>query len=211
MVKLYVEGGGDSKALKSECRRAFREFLEKSGLKNQMPAIAASGSRRFAYDDFCMALASGQVALLLVDSEAPVAPAHQAAKQAANWRPWLHLKHRQGDGWHKPTGAKDADCHLMVECMESWLLADRETLKGYFGQGFQESALPAAEKSVESIRKADVMAALKHATRGCKTKGEYGKGAHSFDLLARIDPAKVLAASPWAQRWVDEVKARMNA
>jgi len=31
-VKLFVEGGGDSKALRSECRAAFSSFLQKSGL-----------------------------------------------------------------------------------------------------------------------------------------------------------------------------------
>ena len=51
-IKLYAEGGGSSRALKRACRRGFRKFIEKSGLKGTMPEIVASGSRRNAYDDF---------------------------------------------------------------------------------------------------------------------------------------------------------------
>ncbi len=51
-IKLYAEGGGGSKALKRACRRGFRIFIEKSGLKVRMPEIVASGSRGNAYEDF---------------------------------------------------------------------------------------------------------------------------------------------------------------
>lgn len=44
-----------------------------------------------------------------------------------------------------------------------------------------------------------------------KSKAEYGKGEHSFPLLARIDPATVMAASPWAKRFVDELKKKVGA
>jgi hypothetical protein len=47
--------------------------------------------------------------------------------------------------------------------------------------------------------------------QNCKTKAEYGKGEHAFKLLASIDPAKVMAASPWARRFVDELKKKMGA
>ncbi len=134
MVKLYVEGGGDGKALQIECRRGFREFLEKAGLKGKMPAIAACGGRRFAYEDYCTAIANGEAAMLLVDSEAPIAPAHQTGK-SDEWQPRQHLKASQGDGWDRPQGK----------------------------------------------------------------------------LLAKLDPAKVVAASPWAKRFVDILKQKMGA
>lgn len=210
MVKLYVEGGGDAKSLQIECRRGFREFLEKAGLKGKMPGITACGGRRQAYDDYCTALKSGEAAALLVDSEASVAAEHQQPKdQSAHWRPWQHLKAR--DGWDKPAKALDSDCHLMVQVMESWFLADRETLKAFFGQGFRESALPATSRLIEDVAKDDVYDALKQATCDCKTKAEYGKGEHSFKLLAKTDPAKVMAASPWARRFVEELKQKMGA
>ena len=88
----------------------------------------------------------------------------------------------------------------MVQCMEAWFVADRETLAAFFGQHFNANALPARE-DVENISKQDLCTALESATRTCK-KGSYGKGRHSFDILAQIDPAKVTAASPYAKRLI---------
>ncbi len=85
-------------------------------------------------------------------------------------------------------------------------MADRETLRTYFGQGFREKALPPPGKPIEKIDKAVVLDGLKRATRDTKTKGEYGKGAHSFELLGLIDADKVISASPWAKRLVEELK-----
>ena len=52
MVKLYVEGGGDSRAINVKCRKGFSDFLEKSGLKGKMPRVVASGSRQNAKRDY---------------------------------------------------------------------------------------------------------------------------------------------------------------
>ncbi|EQC1013419.1 DUF4276 family protein [Pseudomonas aeruginosa] len=214
MVKLYVEGGGDAAALKTACREGFAKFLGKAGLAGRMPRVVACGSRSDAYDSFRTAIRSGEAAMLLVDSEAPVAgPAQQgdAAKQEdrGRWLPWLHLQQRQGDGWEKPDGSEDLQCHLMVQCMEAWLLADRETLMAFFGQGFKDNALPAATNRIESVGKQQLYDGLAKATRDCKTKGAYGKGEHSFKLLALVDPAKVMEASPWARRFVEALQSRM--
>ena len=34
-------------------------------------------------------------------------------------------------------GATDEQAHLMVQCMEAWFLADRETLAAVFGRGLK--------------------------------------------------------------------------
>jgi hypothetical protein len=209
VVKLYVEGGGDSAALKTACRKGFTDFVTKAGLTKR-PRVVACGSRRDAYDSFCTAIANGEAAVLLVDSEAPVAVQQQSDKPET-WQPWQHLKQRQGDGWDRPEGSADTDCHLMVQCMESWLLTDHDTLTAFFGQGFRESALPPAAQPIERVAKLDVYEALAKTTEKCKTKTPYGKGEHSFQLLASIDPAKVSAASPWARRFVDQLKNKMQA
>lgn len=160
MVKLYVEGGGDSNELKSRCREGFREFVTKAGVKNR-PRIIACGSRNNAFEDYCTAIENGEDAMLLVDSEAPV--------RATNvGKPWDHLKDR--DGWQPPAQAADADCHLMVQVMESWFVADRETLKkctqkGVYGKGahsFQilkeidpttvQSASPRAKRFIDELK-----------------------------------------------------------
>jgi hypothetical protein len=209
MVKLYVEGGGDTAALKAACRKGFTTFITKAGLKHR-PRIVACGSRRDAFDSFCTAVASGEEAILIVDSEEAVNAQHQQGAPDA-WQPWTHLKNRPGDGWDKPAGVADTHCHLMVQIMESWFLADRDALKTFFGQGFRESSLPSTDNSIEDIAKPQVYRALAQATSSCKTKAAYGKGEHSFELLTKIDPAKVALASPWTKRFLDELRKKMDA
>ncbi len=138
--------------------------------------------------------------MLLVDSEEAVTVTS----------PWDHLSRRKGDEWIRPPKTMDEDCHLMVQCMENWFLADAQALAAYFGQGFDPKALPADTRDVESFAKTDVYRALEHATQNCKTKGAYGKGQHSFDLLGRIDPVKVKASSERAKRLVEELEKRMG-
>jgi len=197
-VKIYVEGGGDTNALKTKCRQGFSEFFRKAGLEGRMPRIVASGSRQAAYDDCCTALnkaGADEFIILLVDSEAPVAQNHGDA-------PWSHLKAR--DSWDKPAQATDDNVHLMAQCMEAWFVADRATLRAFFGQGFTDNALP-ANPNVEEIPKQDLYAALDNASRNSQ-KGRYGKGRHSFDILSQIDPTRVAAASSWARRLIDTLR-----
>jgi len=201
-VKVYVEGGGDTNALRTRCREGFSEFFRKAGLEGRMPRIVASGGRGRAFDDFRTALktagAKGFI-VLLVDSEAAV--------DAGNG-PWTHLKSR--DDWNKPATAADHNAHLMVQCMEAWFLADKDTLAAFFGGGFNRGALPPREE-VEDIAKQDVLNGLKAATRHCDKKGDYGKGRHSFEILARVDPAKVTGASLHAKRLVETLIEKTEA
>jgi len=200
-LTLYVEGGGDTTAQRERCREGFSEFIRKAGLQGDMPRIVSCGGRSKAYDRFRLDIESGNPAMLLVDSEDPMTTAS----------PWTHLLQRPGDGWQMPSNATDDDCHLMVQCMESWLLADREALKAFFGQGYREKRLPAVGNPVESLSRQALQRALVEATKDCKTKASYGKGEHSFRLLARIDPQKVANACPSAARFVATLKARMGS
>ena len=188
-VKLFVEGGGNRAMLKRQCRKGFREFIKKAGAGGRMPRIVASGSRQQAYDDFKMehALGNGN-AILLVDAEAPVSSAG----------PWEHLGQR--DHWHRPRGATDGQCHLMVQVMESWFLADSNVFETFYGQGFRAHALP-RNPAIEKVSKCDVMSQLKQATRVTQ-KGSYNKGSHSFAILEILDPNKVASASPYAKRFL---------
>lgn len=191
--------------LKTACRAGFSTFITKAGITKR-PRIVACGGRQDAYDSFCIAVKNGEEAVLLVDSEDAVSQQHQSG-QAHGWLPWGHLSVR--DKWSKPGGSKDTDCHMMVQVMESWFLADQNALQTFFNQGFKPLALPAAANPIEGIPKATVYGALHAATKHCKTKAAYDKGEHSFKLLAIIDPATVIAASPWAARFVDELKKKM--
>lgn len=206
-MKLFVEGGGDNNSsLATECRKGFSKFITQAGICNR-PKVIACGSRITAFKDYCTARNKGEPALLLVDSEAPIdALLEQGAPET--WKPWAHLKKRQGDEWTKPDNAEDIDCHLMVQCMEYWILADRETLARFYGSGFKESTLPAT-LPLEKATKSAVGSGLKMATKDT-SKGEYSKGKHSFELLAQIKPELVMGKSAWAKRFVDELKKRMD-
>ena len=187
--KIYVEGGGDSKRLRQACRRGFIKFFEKAGLAGRLPKVEVCGSRENTYQDFRDALSKGnRDAMLLVDSEGPVtAPS-----------PWLHLKAR--DNWDRPANATDDQCHLMVQVMESWFLADREALQTHYGQGFRAPSLP-QNPNIEDISKDDVLAGLNRATRDTG-KGAYNKSSDSFAILEKLYPAKVRQRSRYADQLI---------
>ena len=46
-----------------------------------------------------------------------------------------------------PEGDTEENCHLMVECMECWILVDRKTIAAFFGTGFRENALPSEKNA----------------------------------------------------------------
>lgn len=206
-MKLFVEGGGDNNpSLATECRKGFSKFITQAGICNR-PKIIACGSRITAFKDYCTARKKGEPALLLVDSEAPI-DASLERGTPETWQPWAHLKRRQGDEWTKPDNADDIDCHFMVQCMEYWILADPITLEKFYGKNFKKSQLPSTV-SLEHADKSAVGSGLKMATKDTP-KGEYSKGKHSFELLAQINPELVMAKSPWAKRFVEELKKRMD-
>jgi hypothetical protein len=164
-----------------------------------MPRIVAGGSRQAAYDLFCTAARSAradELPVLLVDSEAAVQTPSK----------WEHLKNRPGDGWVKPESVSEDQVFLMVQCMESWFLADRQKLVIHFGQGFRENALP-QQRNVEEIPKQSVYQGLKQASRDCKTKTEYSKGQDSFQILGTLDPALIRSASPHADSFFKALSA----
>ena len=186
-VRLFVEGGGTSKALKTACRRGFRKFLESAGLEGQMPQIIACGGRADAYGDFKTAHAAGDSAVLLVDAEGPVSAGE----------PWRHLQ--STDGWARPPATTDLQCHLMVQIMESWFLADTDALNSFYGQGFRRQRLP-ANPNVEQVTKQDVLNGLAQATRDTR-RGGYTR-SDSFQVLERLCPDRVRQASPYANRLI---------
>ena len=161
-----------------------------------MPRVVVCGSRQRAYDQFCAAIDEAETdsfIVLLVDSETAV---------AASDSPWKHLKKR--DNWIQPSAAADDSAQLMVQCMEAWFVADRQSLSAYFGNDFKATALPARD-DVEAIAKYDLERTLKQATQSC-SKGSYRKGRHSFDLLECLDPSKVMESSPHARRLIDMLR-----
>lgn len=199
-VKVYVEGGGDGKDLRTRCRMGFSCFFENANLAGRMPRVIACGDRGTAYDRFCTALRAkgvNEFIVLLVDSEYPIADSTGT---------WDHLAGR--DSWNTPPDATDDQAHLMVQCMEAWFLADKDSLAAYFGQGFNPNVLP-ARREIQEVAKTDVLDGLRNASRQSR-KGVYGKGSHSFGILAQIDPAKLLAVSPHAERLIATLRKKAS-
>jgi hypothetical protein len=187
-VRLYVEGGGSTEKLQVECRKAFRQLLEKAGLSNRMPRIYACGSRNEAYDSFRHAHATakpGEFVVLLVDSEDPVTSP-----------PWEHLKGQ--DGWNRPPSATDDQAQMMATCMETWIVADREALRRVFGSALREAHLPGVA-ALEVRSRDHVQDALERATAACPPARRYEKGRRSFQALAAVKP-EALEELPHFQR-----------
>jgi hypothetical protein len=187
-VTIFFEGGGDKDATRSKCREGLSNYCAKLKPPRSRLRVVAGGGREQTFDKFRTAVLdsrAGEVSVLLVDSECPV---------TAN-TPIEHL--HALDGWDF-TSLRNSQVFLMVQAMEAWFLADRETLATFYDGGFLPKSLPGSATNVEIIRKEDIEPALKNATRKTATKGEYHKINHGAALLAQIDPAKVEKASPHA-------------
>ena len=187
-VTIFFEGGGDKEATQSRCREGLSKYCAKLRPKTSRLRIVAGGGREQTFDKFKTAVqgnCAGDVSILLVDSEGPV---------TAN-TPVAHLQAREGWDFATLTNYK---VFLMVQSMEAWFLADRDTLASFYDGGFLPKSLPGSATNIEAIRKEDIEPGLKNATRMTKTKGEYHKIDHGTALLAVIDPAKVEKASPHA-------------
>jgi hypothetical protein len=197
---VYAEGGARG-AGAADLRRGFKALFDKLGLKHN-PKVVACGSRQQAYERFKLALEQGDSALLLVDSEAPVHPDAMPGDDLTDWEPWIHL--RQQDNWKRPPTATQRQAHLMVQCMESWLLCDPQALAQWFGAGYVQP--PVHAPGVEALSAHDAFQRLRDATRHCGRQKQYDKGWHSFEALARVRPEHIEARSLWAKRFFDVVR-----
>ncbi|MGB0383916.1 MAG: DUF4276 family protein [Ardenticatenaceae bacterium] len=195
-IRIYVEGGGDSRNQKAQIRQGFSKFLRKALGKNIK--VIACGSRTHTFRDFKNALKRHPNAfnVLLVDSEGPVRKI-----------PWEHLRER--DGWQKPPHTTNEQCHLMVQMMEAWLIADLKALKEFYQQGFNANPIPKT-RNIEKISKKQLEQALKSATKKTK-KGTYHKMKHGPIILARIDVNKVRAASAHCDRLLTVLAKKLGS
>ncbi len=189
-IRIYVEGGGDGRDSKATVREGFSAFLnEPKSLARERRirwSIIACGPRNDAHSNFLTALETHIDAfnILLVDSEGPV-----------RTRPWAHLHER--DGWIAQ-GMGDDNCHLMVQMMEAWLIADPDALKGFYGRNFRVRAIP-KNPDVEEIAKSTINRALDTATEKT-TKGPYQKIRHGGQLLGIVDVPTVRRKAPHCER-----------
>ena len=119
-----------------------------------------------------------KIIVLLVDSEEPVTSPTVIE----------HLRTRQ-ECKLDLAGVPADHVHLMVQTMETWIVADRAALSDYYDQGFRTNELP-SRQNLEEENKKTVANALDQATERTQ-KGRYQKIRHASDLLEKIDSEEV--------------------
>ncbi|VXD13785.1 conserved hypothetical protein [Planktothrix serta PCC 8927] len=205
-IRIYVEGGGDGKESKAAFREGMSKFLKRlTGQQQQIKiTCVVCGRRNAAHRNFTHDLTNypDAINLLLVDSEGPVNtltidpnadPEEKDRVMGLIAR--QHLINR--DGWDL-SGIDENDIHLMVQVMESWLIADIDTLAKHYGQKFNRKAIPRND-NVEEISTADIESALNRATQ-ITQKGRYHKIKHGPKILEKIDVSIVRKKAPYCDR-----------
>lgn len=202
--RLYIEGGGDSKAMRRRCGRAFGELLEKAGFVDCLPRLVARGSRNEVFDAFKTAHAQAtddQFIAMLIDSEDPAPVPADPLKQ----KTWDHLWGR--DSWPRPGGTTDLQVLFMTTCMEAWISADGSTLREHYGHNLIESRLPSAA-DLESQNRRELMNKLVRATEQCTNT--YEKGNRSFELFAKLSPEALKALLPSFRRTIAILEQKLE-
>jgi len=190
-IKLYVEGGGKGShkfatlKLQQGFDSFFRELKEAARERKISFKIIPSANTQSTYDDFIRSVENSPQSfnILLVDSDLPLEENETA-------RGFLQKKFKKWD----LKKIADEQCHLMVQIMESWFLADKEKLAVFYKQKFNINALP-KDKNVEKIPKTTVEKSLANATKNTQP-GEYHKINHGGKILELIDSAKVRDSAP---------------
>ncbi|MFM8476002.1 MAG: DUF4276 family protein [Planctomycetaceae bacterium] len=214
-IVIYVEGGGDSTSQQAELRRGFDQLFIKqkqaAGRKRLSLRFVLSGSRNGACRDFLVKMRTPEadtVYGLLVDSEDAIAleaPGKSVVNAQVRKR---HLINRDGSELNE---VPEERIHLMVHCMEAWIVADADALAKYFGAGFKPKKLP-ANKNLEEVPKETLYRQLADATKET-SKGEYSEAnqskiKHATKLLEVIDPIRVAARCPrfaTFTKWLDDL------
>jgi hypothetical protein len=159
--------------------------------------VVACGGRDGARDAFLSAIKTSPETfnVLLVDAEAPVGQSPRA-----------HLNQR--DGWTLK-GVREDSIHLMIQVMETWIVADPDAMARYYDKQFLRGAFPPA-RNLESTERDRIYKALKHATAKTQ-KGGYHKIDHAADLLEEINPAIVRRRCPSCDRLFVTLTKRIHA
>ena len=200
-IAIYFEGGGDSAESKAILRQGMSGFLkplvDQARQRRSRWRVVSCGGRNDAFNDFMNATQVDPHVfnVLLVDSEDAVVVSS----------PRTHLQTR--DHWNL-NAVTDEHIHLMVQCMETWLVSDPEALAEYYKQHFNPNPLP-QRPNLEQELKPSLYAALDAATRHTQ-KGAYGKISHGSDLLKRISADKVKARCPHCQLLFNTVAAKIQ-
>lgn len=197
-ITIYLEGGGTGPGTKAALRQGMDAFLDPikqlARAKSWRWKLIPCGGRDQTFRRFCNAVTGTPpdgLVVLLVDAEAGI----------DNDTPREHLQTR--DHWALAFATNEM-VHLMVQIMETWIIADQETLAAYYGPGFRANALPAAD-NLEGVSKASIAANLAQATKSTR-RGAYHKIRHASDILKRIDHRRVRRRCPACDRLFDTLE-----
>jgi Glu-tRNA(Gln) amidotransferase subunit E-like FAD-binding protein len=186
-IRIYAEGGrpGSEALLRLAFNAFFQPLLDQARAKRIRWQVIAGQSRNRTFRNFRNGLTDhpDAVNILLVDSEEQVKTVNEVI---------AHLQAR--DGWDM----RDVDnehCHLMVCMMESWIVADRDTLARHFRK--KPSAI-SDYPNIETVPKDEinrVMAAV--------SQDRYDKIQDGLRLLAALDPTVVQQKAAHCRRLFD--------
>jgi hypothetical protein len=207
-LRLYVEGGGDSQDQKAQLRRGFDQLLKEiktlAGERGVSFKIVCSGGRVQAFNAFLNAIATypQAVSMLLVDAEGPVASS--SASKPQDRVSYLGKRDRWDFKSVDPTRV-----HLMVQCMEAWIVCDEAALSTFYGKNFHKAGLP-TRQDIESEPKADILSKLRAATKPCQA-GEYGKLRHASKLLGLLNPSLLEKRCPHFRALKESMRTAVQA
>ena len=143
-IFIYVEGGGGKVAdqrLRAGFEALLSELKEAARLRRMHFRVIPCGDGPRTCRDFGIGVLSEADALnvLLIDSDGPVKDGRRTHMLAL---------------WNVPLpDLPDDHFHLMVEAMESWLVADPDTLARYYGSGFHARRLPRDPRRSRCLRR----------------------------------------------------------
>ncbi len=213
-IAIYVEGGGDTAQQRAELRNGLDRLLDRqkqaARTKRLKWKLVPSGGRDATYKNFVNAIEQAgkeTLCILLVDSEDPLPPEETVAveetPEKTKQRELNDAKTRRShlirrDKWNLSNIPPEV-IHLIVQCMETWIIADPERMATVYGRNFQPDQLP-VRLNLEEEPKLNVYMKLAKATKDT-TKGEYSEENHSkikhaSKLLENIRADRVAARCP---------------
>jgi Domain of unknown function (DUF4276) len=193
-TQIFVEGGSNNSD--SAARRGFSDFFKRAGIE-KLPRVVICGSRGDAIRSYRNRKGLG---VLLVDSEDPVTASTKTQ----------HLLDREDvDHKHKHQLAEE-EIFFMIEAMESWLIADIESIASKHTKVDPKPAQNVRKRvqnQVEKISKRDSDEALKKSL-----PENLGKGRR-MELMGLLDPEIVMHMAPEANALIlhlRETSSRMG-
>ena len=190
-VIVYIEGEGGGRGSRrryndGEFRKSWKQFLQPladTARNNGVDFFRCVPGRggTMTTETFSKPLPKdeGALRILLIDSEAPVADIN---------KPWDAL------GVKAPDWADEKNCYLMVQCLETWLLADVDSLKAHYDKSkscFDEKKIKAWQ-NLEGTERKTLQDALVKATANCLNPYEHADGNL---IIAVVDRDKLKALS----------------